>query len=1002
MNKPLSAKELLNEHNQKLYREFTLNDNQTLSLPAASLVPWVGATHRLDLYQKIISHPGRPCHIKFITKNKEPDSFLWQTTTKQLKEATRWGIVKTRSITSQVIGSLGHYRMIAHKRVAKGMLSNSQTVKLRLLDLYQDRFEALQELESLVNKKISVRKYATALQHYVEKLEAISRGFNIYFSNIDEADLSEKTRFQIIEDLRRDIQRTKDYYTGMKDKCDLNAYSTARGKDSILEFVKQQMIHGLYEFQGINQDLTFDVQRGFSLTRGELNDCIEDARKCLDDHQADLWNAVTSKHHGYYSADPTELVTYDFRDDKLSPAREREVLLAISFIEGWDRLNDHFENESPSVSSRLGTQDLDVIRATRWKNHRNATSLIKSVCFYGINILKGFFVATKPWEEEAWDDPQFHLYATKLRKYARANEPLWQKPFKFFKQVFYAILDVFNGVRNFGAHLTFHMPSQIVNDWESSKILVPLNQTLEEVTDEIYSVKDEEEQTLKRILLLSGYEADPLVTQSTSKLARVEYELTSGERNDILTSIARGLNGFSSIFADIYVKDPIAGFVFTLAYATGAGAIYLPEYTASIFGSQYVEWFSNFSYSLGSSKFGAAIAGGSTQAQAFATAWDSVEHGPSGQLASAAYQVGEDPLTFSSYFAAAYGLGYVLANGVGGHPIPWLSHILIEDLGTVPEAGYPLVGAKMGILAYEGFVKEKHVHEPLHLSATVEEQDIQENVVLDAKRKRTIDRFRLALWLATHSHDLPKLDSKSLFAVSRQIDALFTHEESRSLYKLLYPDPNFSIAFQIFHMPLSYIPAILRVAGTCVLTVAAFFQGNPKPLEPLKRSFTALVNKTEKDLTRLIVFASYMMYLPYLFASTMVKTAAYLCTMTIGRVAGIFSWKPGHFFHQIFAGLHNSARTVTEYFYPTNILKSVEVAHPNSTMKEVEESYVKLMEKIGRDEAEDKEAIPNELAVETGITAPFIFAKKNSSRSLFTNTFAGESAPCDNQSTTLG
>ena len=205
MSETLSAKELVNEHNQKLYRDFTLNDNLTLSLPAPSWIPWIGATKRKDYYSKIISHPGKSHHVKFITKNNDPHSFLWQTTAGRLKEANRWGIVRTHSITGQVISALGQYRIVAHKRVAKGMMSNSQAVKLKLVDLYQDRFEALQELESLVNKNLSVRQYARALQKYVEKLEAISRGFNIYFSNIDEADLSESTRFEIVDDIRGHI-----------------------------------------------------------------------------------------------------------------------------------------------------------------------------------------------------------------------------------------------------------------------------------------------------------------------------------------------------------------------------------------------------------------------------------------------------------------------------------------------------------------------------------------------------------------------------------------------------------------------------------------------------------------------------------------------------------------------------------------------------------------------------------------------------------------------------
>ena len=243
-----------------------------------------------------------------------------------------------------------------------------------------------------------------------------------------------------------------------------------------------------------------------------------------------------------------------------------------------------------------------------------------------------------------------------------------------------------------------------------------------------------------------------------------------------------------------------------------------------------------------------------------------------------------------------------------------------------------------------------------------------------------------------------KLDAKHLFNISRQIDVLFTAEESRSLHKLLYPDENFSIAFQILHTPLSYIPAVLRVVVAGGLTIAAWFKGNPNPLEPIRRSCSDLINKTEKDLTRLIVFANYMLYLPYLLASTAVKTVAFLTTMTLGRLAGIFSLKPAHFIHQLFAGVHSSARSVTEYFYPTSVLKSVEVAHPNHTMKSVEESYVKLMKTIGVDDTEGE--APRELAIQKDITVPFIFCKKGSQR-FGTLSSQKLASPCTQQLTVL-
>ena len=164
------AKQLLKKYNEKQYRLFTLNNDEQISLTVVSSVPGVGASKRKDIYKKTISHPYSDQHLKFITKNNEAHCFVWQTKPQQLKNAVRWGIIKTHSITSKVIAALGNYRVTAHQRIARGMISNSQVVKLRLLDLYQDRFEALQNLESLANKNNSAADYEREIRLYLEKL----------------------------------------------------------------------------------------------------------------------------------------------------------------------------------------------------------------------------------------------------------------------------------------------------------------------------------------------------------------------------------------------------------------------------------------------------------------------------------------------------------------------------------------------------------------------------------------------------------------------------------------------------------------------------------------------------------------------------------------------------------------------------------------------------------------------------------------------------------------
>ena len=943
MSGAASAKELLRRHNKEYYKAYVLNNaTAPLELHAISSVPGVGASRRPDVYNKKITHTISQHHIKFITKNDHPQGFFWTTSAETLKKAARWGIVKTHSITGKVIGKLGQYRVAAHGRIAKGMISNSQELKLRLLDLFQDRFEALQAVESLVNKKNTFETYQKILDDYIQRLEDIKNSLEIYFDKVDTSGIDKTTFRQITADLDADISRTRSYLTSLTGKTSLHAHDNARGQHSILEFVKEQMIYGLYELQGINQDMTYSNKRFFALTRGELNDFIEDARKDIDDHEADLCNAVTEKHHGLYSSTASDAITYDFADDHLTPARERDVLLAISFIEGWDKVemdeHGHFH-----VVNGSGKQALDTFAATKWKTHRNVIALLQSVGFYIFNIIKGVFVSTHPWEEETWKDKGFHLVAAGLRSHARPNEPLWRKPFNFFIQLGYAMVDIFNGVYDFGAGLVIRMPTDIISDWESSKKIIELNETLKAADRAILSIRRIEDARLHTVLGQCGERLLAYPLPASSQLASAEYALSGSEQNDILNAMARGLNGFGSFFShNIYAKAPVAGLLFTAAYAVGAGAIYLPALTSSVFSAQYVSWFSDFAYSMGSSPFAAVIAGGSTQGQAIATMWDGLMHGPSGMAMSALYQCGEDPLTVGAYFAAAYGLGYILANGINGNPIPWLSEHLKEDLGTAPEAGYPLVGAKVAIMLYEGLLTEGVEHGAQHKLSI----DRARLAALGNQNRDMLDRFWLVLWLSQNAAMLPKLEPRQKFAISQQIKRLFKKEDSASLNKLIYPEAPTSIAFQLISIPLSYVSAVLRCGASIFLSIAAGVSGQHQPMEPIKRAFISLFDKAKKDVSRLVLLSANTTYIAYIMLTTFVKMAAFLVTMSVGRVAGIFNAKPAHDMHKAMASVHAFFRRVGEFLYPVRLLKDGASAHPTHTMKEIESSYLTLIETL--------------------------------------------------------
>ena len=806
-----SAKQVLTRYNQRQYRAFTLNDDKDLILPQISLIPWVSTSNQLDYYSKQILTPNgysaedNP-HIKFITKGGSPHAFLWKTKAETLKKAVRWGIVQTHSVTAQVIAALGQYRVLAHERVAKGMVSNAQAIKLKLLDLFQDRFEALEAMESMVNKENTLQQYHAVIDQYIQKLTQIHADLESYFSETLETGFNSDTKQKISDDLDADIARAKAYRASIDEK-NLRAHNRNRGPTAIMTFVQQQMIYGLYELQGINQDLSYSKQHYFALTRGELNDYIENARKVIDDFQTDPRNAVTAAHHGCYSTQGNALISYDFSETQLTPERERSILLGISFIEGWDTLKNT-KDGLPEVHNQNGFEPLDTIAATRWKQHRHFRLFLKSYGFYFLNIIKGLFIATHPQEEESWKNPKFHLFATELRQHAKLNEPLWKKPAQFFKNIIYAVRDLFNGVRDVGTEISARMPVDILNDWQSSKMIPSWDDIVNEAEKEFRHIKSLEKERLDSALPDPLKNVHELTITKNNELAHVEYALTTGEQNDILTSIAKGLNGFTDfIFHHLYAKDPIGGVLFTGTYAVGIGAIFNPSMTAALCGSSYVRIFSEYAHSIAASNWAAALSASITQAEIVALGWDGLMHGPSGIAMKTLHKIGEDPLTTATFCAAIYGLGYVLVNGINGYDIPGLSKHFKKELGSKPELAYPGIGVKTAILLHEALKTD--APEPFQHPLLAQNNDGTKA----SPNEKLLDQFNLAHWLSTNAPLLPKLPPKLLFAISRHMALVFDKEDAGSLQKLLYPDAYSSMAFKLISGPLSYIPSVLRLHG---------------------------------------------------------------------------------------------------------------------------------------------------------------------------------------------
>jgi hypothetical protein len=933
------AKALLAEYNNQKYAEFMVNTDTQLSLVELSPVPGIAASKRRTIFHKVISHDSER-HIKFISKAGKLKSLVWQSSAEKMRRGVRWGVFSnTQALTSRVIAQLGAYRITSVERLSHGLVSNTYAEKEILLNLFQDRIEALQSLERLTNNDITAEDFEIKANQYLDSLHKLQ-------SKCKELRTNPAANAQILNKVFEDIEEERARATHFFDqaKKHLNHVAKARGKYSIFSFVKEQITHQLYELQGINQDLTFSSKRSFALTRGLLNNCIEDALKEVNDYRPDLVNAITRKHQGIYSDKNGDIVAYDFSSDHLSPRQEAKILKTISFLEGWDEVV--IENGKPvKIKNSTGEVPLSEVKATRWALYRNWSSFFKSIRNYFINIMVGVFFETYPQEIESWDNREFHLSSRDLLAYASPIQPLWKKPVNFIIKLSHAIKDVFYGVGDLPGDLVIRMPDKIIEDWESTKKTPARGNLINLINKEIETIATSERKILKDFLAECGTQYEENETNGITKQATTEYKLAPLVINDPLNSIGRGLNSFANLFFHgIYDMDPTAALVFTGVYSLGMSAILFPKYTSSLVGSNYINHFNQMAYSMAHSKYRAAIAGSSVQAQVAASLWDGLEHGPSGKIINGLHRLGEDPLTYGAYFIAAYSLGYVLVNGVAGHRIPGVSRLIQKDLGTIPELSYPILGAKVAILAHEvlGADNRENALPSTHPVRHVSADSTLEN-----------EKIALIVWLCKQAQHLPNVDPVKLFHLANHLDKIFTPQESASLKRILYPEKKQSIAFQIFANPLSYISAVLRIIVAFILFLYALKNRKPHPVMPLVRAFSDICNKLKNDALKIYLAIGELCYLCFNIADSFVKIFAALTLLIVGRIAGLFNGSLAHRVSKTFSAVHVFFHSILSSFYPAQYEEELATAHPNHTVKKIEESYAKLVKLSANKSYED-------------------------------------------------
>lgn len=938
-----SRKKLLKDFIAHRWEQFIHDDDEQMVLPEISNFPGKAASSKLSTYKKICIGDKASSHVKIITKNKDHEAFIWKTTPQKLSEATRWGVIHTESITSKVIGALGQYRVAAHETIAKGMISNTHATKMALLDLYQDRFEKLQPLESLINQKQSLADIVAALRTYAIHLEEIRDSISERFADTDIDTLSPKAVTRMQADMNADLKRVADLLKRINKYKNVEDLTRARGVFSILEFVKSQMLINLYELQGTNQDISFSTKRRFALTRGKLNDYIEDARAEINDHQPDLHNVVNAKHHGHYSNNHNQVI-YDFSKDHMTADEQRKAMLAISFIEGWDRLNGH------KLESPYGSVDLQQIYATRWQVSRNFRAFMRKIGIKLLNLLKSFVISTKPWQEDAWPyqpgGNQFHLVTNELHDHSKPNKPIWHTPVAIFRRIIRGFKDMLYGVYNSGKEL-IKTPIELVTDWHSTKALPPLEYVMQDANQLFNRIHEVEKHRLnsmlaevaskKKIDVETLYRKDKNPEADLAPIAHQDYLLTAGDTNDILNSLVRGMHEVSHFFTrTLFAKNPVAGCVFVAAYGVAGATILVPQYVSAL-GSQFLAWQAKFGAVMAGSKFSSAISVASIEGQVMALAADGMMHGPTGWMGGILDEFAKNPLQIVTIGGIAYATGYILAET----GIPVIGDILREETRGNP-MNLTVLGGKSILASYALFHKNKP-YKFVETEFSVNGNEVKQFPLVWELNKEFIERFQFVKWLSENYKMLPKLPAEMRCNIERHIDRLFEREEAKSLYKLIRHEKSRSIAFQLFYIPLSYIPSLLRIIASFFVSAMALIARQPHPAQPIRNAFFALGMQTSKDLSRLAFFLTELKRFVVSFVSSMIKMVAFTIEMGVARIASLFNQHPGHAVHRFFAHMHLGLRKLGEILYPTPAAKHIATANPKSTVNQYEASYRKIL-----------------------------------------------------------
>ena len=240
----LSEKQILKDELDARMHHFIYSEQKHYVAQHLSILPNRLLSQSTSLYSKKRQSFGNT-HIDFISKNNEPEFFVWHTSPKKIEKAIQFGIIKFDSLTSKLICALGSYHKIIINRVyTQGIISDKHELKMALLNFTQDNIKALAPLERLLNtyddtipQVANQHRISQELKAYLEKVELnyqnilkLRQLFKEYDSDI-ESKWKQQTR-----NIRQLCQKV------VREDQDIKTLFDISSQKSLYVFIKQQSI----------------------------------------------------------------------------------------------------------------------------------------------------------------------------------------------------------------------------------------------------------------------------------------------------------------------------------------------------------------------------------------------------------------------------------------------------------------------------------------------------------------------------------------------------------------------------------------------------------------------------------------------------------------------------------------------------------------------------------------------------------------------------------------